>query len=372
MDDQRRNDSLSQLPIVLTSVRDIKIYYELDPKANIRAKLQGIITRVNPKGGIIFFRLYDGTDSIQIIADRNDFNETEWLNIRSIKQSFRIQIESPVGVSKNGTISIILQKVPSNTIELNLDILPEGNKEPAIIGAQIFLSRFRHQASKFFLDQDYLEMEPNFVSVSWASTGLEALEVEYPGFGGPVYLIPSPSPQILRALLVTGKQRMFSISRCFTTSYRDAASSYQSLILCAKEIDSSLDRMISLGESAIRGILSDVSTRLTETMFLKSSWPTLELDWPPKTISLRITSPQIQIFRDLKSDEILKNSNLTLFRICWPPDFVLVEGSAEFLEKGIVIGSLTLHIERMVFLIRSDPTLRLLRHEEIRLKPRKV
>jgi hypothetical protein len=353
---------------MLSSVRDIKLYYISDAEVKIYAKLQGIITRADPHGKIIFFRLFDGTDTIQLIADRGDFSEEDWLIIRSIKKSNRISVDASVGISSNGTISLFLKTIPIQTTEVNLDKLQEVNTEPGTISSQIFLARLRTQATNFFVDQDFIEIEPNFVSASWESTGLEALKVDYPGFGGPAYLVPSPSPQILRALILTGKQRIFSISRCFTTSFRDSASSYQSLILCAKEIGVSLDRMINLSIEAIRKILGDVSTRPEGTIFLNSQWPIVELSWPPKATNLLLTSPIIHVFKNFDSDLILSKRNILLFRAIWPPDFVLAEGSVEFLGENVSIGSLTLHIERMLFLIKADSTIRRIWHEGLRNK----
>src|SRR5258708_36095774 len=67
--------------ITLHSAHDIKVYYSLDPENNIRGRLQGIITRVHTRGSIIFYKLFDGTDSIQMIANRTRFPETVWESI---------------------------------------------------------------------------------------------------------------------------------------------------------------------------------------------------------------------------------------------------------------------------------------------------
>lgn len=368
IDNHEPADSFSQNSITLTSVRDIKIYNDLNPSAIIRAKLQGIVTRVDPHGGIIFFKLYDGTDSIQLIADRKKYDEVGWESIRSIKRLVRLSVDSTVGVSRSGVISIILQKVPAQTPEFNFDILPDSLTEPRTIESQIFLARLRTRASRFFADQEFVELEPNFISAFWEVTGLEPLKVDYPGFGGPVYLVPSPAPQLLRALVVTGKQKIFSISRCFTTSYRDSASSYQSLILCAKEIGGTLDQIINVGVEAIRTILSDIATRPLGVSFLIETWPIIELNWPPKPTALKITNPQIHVFKEFTNDKVLIDREINIFRICWPPDFVLAEGAAETLEGSVILSSLTLHIERMVLLIQSDPSLRRLWNEGLKRK----
>jgi lysyl-tRNA synthetase class II len=356
----------SQNSIILTSVRDIKIYHDLDPSAMIRAKLQGIVTRVDARGGIIFFKLYDGTDSIQLIANRDNFDEATWESIRSIKRLMRLSIDSSVGTSRSGVISIILQSLPIQTPEFNVDLLPDKLTEPRTIESQIFLARLRSQASKFFADKDFVELETNFISASWEVTGLYPLRVDYPGFGGPAYLVPSPSPQLLRALVVTGKPKMFSISRCFTTSYRDSSSSYQSLTLCAKEIGGTFDQIINVGVEAIRTILSDIATRPLDASFLTDSWPSVELSWPPRPTALKITNPQIHIFKEFPNDKVLLNREINLFRICWPPDFILAEGATEILESSVMLNSLTLHIERMVLLVQSDPSLRRLWNEGLK------
>jgi len=203
-------------PIVLTSARDVKVYKRLSPDADLTATLCGIIVRVNKRGGIIFFNLYDGSDSIQIIANRNDFAPSDWEKIKGIKVSSRITVNNlEVTFPSSGRISLVLNKLPS--LEANIAIsVPKSEQENVKI--QILLSHLRNLAGKYLRDKGFLEIEPNFISSSWDIGGIQPLRVNYPGFGVSAYLMPSPAPQLLKSAIVSGQNNVFCVSRCFTVT----------------------------------------------------------------------------------------------------------------------------------------------------------
>ena len=135
-------------------------------------------------------------------------------------------------------------------------------------------------------------------------------------------------------------------------------------MLYAMEIDASLERMFGLATDALREVLSNFSTRPSELTF-SSKWPIKEMNWPPYSTNLNVSNPEIQVFNDFAlNDPTLHEQEIRLFRICFPPNIVLAEGSLRHLDGGIGLGSLAIHIERIVLLIRTDTSIRRLRHQD--------
>lgn len=346
-------------PMVLTSARDVIVYTRLSPDAKVTAILHGIITRVTKRGGIIFFILNDGTESIQLIAKHENFSVNDWETLAKLKISHRITVEAPVGYSGQGRVSLILNKIPQSSDSLfssNLDSFKE-------ISLQILLARLGRQARDFFIGKNFLEIEPKLISTFWESAGIQPLKVNYPGFGVAAYLAPSPAPQLLKTIIFSGNDNVFCISKCFTSTYRDSIAGAESLILSAKMLLIPFEEMVALARDSIYGILRNISTMPEKSNFLEMEWPVQSLESLPSPATMNLSQPEIQVFSHIPVSNF-DNSSLTMqitkfFRICWPPNFILVEGFSGLFEGSVLIGSFTIHLEPMVNLLKPVETRRL-------------
>ncbi len=348
------NQEDSQL--TLLSTHDIRVFLKSHKDRKIRAygEIQGIVTGIRTLGKIVFFDLYDGTGFIQIIAEKKHFSEEAWHQILSLKKYNRVNVSAPVGLSKTGELSLILENVPLSTLNIQFEDLYIEN-HISHVDLQFFLSRLRVKASKYFCDRNYLEFEPFLISSSWETDGLQPLHIKYPGLGVPAYLAPSPSPQVLRALIVTGRSKVFCVARCFTTTYRDGNAGYESLILCIKEVGVSFEEIIDIAVSAISYIFEDASSASANTTFSSGQWEKKEYSWPSLSSHLLVSNPEIQTFRVISlSSESSRKNEIQIFRLCWPSNVILAEGAIESLNGVISLGSLTLHLESIALLAQKN------------------
>ncbi len=345
--------------IFVEQSRDALIFLELVHDQPLRAELRGVITKVRKHGGLIFYNFEDATATIQLIAKRDHFNENDWKQMCLIKPSNRIIAKGLITHSKTGEPSIILDETL-----IPLYITEPTNENRTVrdldrVGVRLFLARLRYKAETFFRSSGFLQIEPNFISTSWSIRGIEPLRVQYEGFGVPTYLTPSPSPQLLAAMEATGYEKVFAVGRCFTTTYRDETTSAESLILMAKIAQSTIDEIVNISQLALSTTLGDTATMPENyNKIMKNGWHLTILGTPPKQGNFNITEPTIQIY-DLPTESINKTEIgagiITIFRICWPPRYILVEGSVRKLigQKGI--GTLTLFLERAVPLLKDVP-----------------
>jgi hypothetical protein len=350
--------------LILDSVRDIETCQRSFPNAHIRADLHGLITwrskRSNNK--YLFFRLHDGTGSIQVAAREPDLNATEIESIQPLDVYSRVNAKGHVGwmtnTRNNASQLTLFLDAPPSLLSYRLD--PQttfDTLEPQIanIGAQIYLARLRDRAVEFFRSHGYLELVTRYLSRSWGFPGVPTLQVTYSGYGLPVHLAPSPKSQLLKALVLTGKPQVFSIARCFTPAYRDNVVSAESPLLLAQCLDTSLPTLCQLAEDAVRFVFDDMSTKPQEPEYLQQKWERLDRQWPEQSTTSTSAVPEVHVFQ--MSHAPSTDSRLqSLFRVCWPPDLILAEGAIERLDGPALVGTCSLHFERMLAAIR--PTVR--------------
>lgn len=348
--------------LALTSVRDIEICRKLVAEASITADLHGIVTwRTDAaKHDFVFFRLHDGTGSIQGAARNPPLDNAQIALCQLIKPYDRINAKGQVTVLRNkrsgeDVLTLLLDQTPTRRTDQLDEHSTLDSIEPEVsnIGTQIFLARLRERSVKFFRSKDFLELEPRMISSSWTQGGLSPLRILFPGFGVPAYLAPSPRTQLLKAIILTGKQRVFAVSRCFTSAYRDRIVSAESPLLCAQWLNVSIEQLYGLAEEAVRYTFGDISTAPNEPSNFVGHWRQSCMNWPPTPSELRVDRPEIHTFLEFKNDPDLIGGTTGIFRLCYPPNVVLAEGAIEKLDGDITVGTLSLHFERMVELIRS-------------------
>lgn len=335
--------------------RDALIYLELVSGSKVYAELRGLITKVRSHGGIIFFVLEDATSSIQLVAYRNQFNDNDWEELRLVRKSHRVVAKGIVGRSKTGEASIVLNEPLIRLEGGNIKDDERTIKDLDRVGVRLFLSRLRYKSEVFFRSNNFLQIEPNFISTSWDIRGIEPLRVQYEGFGVPTFLTPSPSPQLLAVMETTGADKVFAIGRCFTTTYRDETTSAESLILMAKVASATIDEIASLSVKALEHILGDRETMPENyPKLMEKGWVWSNPEKPPLPGGAQFTVPTIQIYGIRNNTaKPLDYDETTVLRVCWPPKFVLIEGSIRKISGQKGIGTMTIFLERIVPLLKN-------------------
>jgi hypothetical protein len=90
---------------------------------------------------------------------------------------------------------------------------------------------------------------------------LEPLLADFPGYGSPAYLSPSPSAQLSEFLAVTLLPRVFTETVSITSSYRFPNASSETPIIMAKAINLSANKEKDIMLGISRSIISSLSDR---------------------------------------------------------------------------------------------------------------
>lgn len=344
---------------VLFHCRDIWKFHKLLPSVLVFADIRGLIADLIDRGGIIIMRLIDATGQIRVEFHRSESNEESWRIIKKIRKMDRICItglvrekEEKLFIIPEG-FQIFLPKTISN---LSLQELDEN-----IVSSQFFLARIRSRAASFLINNGFEEFEPNMISVTRGETKIDPLRVIFNGYGSPLYLIPSPAAQLREAIITAPAEKVFCVSRCFSATIRDGYTSAESMILCLRQLNISIEEICTLGESIIKNILGHFTTMpeiYDATWLSGKAWKrvTCKTIFPEGAIDL----PEIQIQLAQPEEKISH-----IFRVIWPPNHIIAEGHIESISKDISLGGMTIHLEKIVLILKDFP-FRRLRHLGLR------
>src|SRR5262249_14189064 len=113
------------------------------------------------------------------------------------------------------------------------------------VGIRIFTARIKRLIERSLDQLGYPRIDVRAISASWIATPQnEPLRVIYPGFGIPVYLAPSPGPQLIEALIATGEDRIYASATSFMAGYRTALDGVEASIVVAKALNGSLEQLM--------------------------------------------------------------------------------------------------------------------------------
>ena len=159
----------------------------------------GVVMSIRDSKKTLFFDLRHALGKIQVVADKALFSE-QTNQLREIRANDRVRVQGTVGATKSGTKSIFLSEIPTKASSFLAGTLAEmePSSDYSKIGTSIIVAHARTRAERFFDQEDYRRIEPRYLSSTWhLDEGITPLRVNYPGFGLPVYLAPSPSHQLL-------------------------------------------------------------------------------------------------------------------------------------------------------------------------------
>jgi hypothetical protein len=295
------------------------------------------------------------TGSIQLIAKKENFSETDWASFPTLRVGMRVSACGMIGKSKRGQVSVFLIRLP--TVHDTL-ASPIAGAPPdyAHVGTLMFVARLRNRVTEFLRRRGYVEIEPRFISTEWASRGVEPLEVVYPGFGSSAYLATTPAPQLVDALVATGAGAVFAQSRCFSTTFRDEKSSVESVIVCAKALGVSSEEQYEVLRKCVIHSFGDLETVPTSGPFPPESWREVNVnEGLADPTGSPVEVPTLEIYPAPGIGSTHGGIKvLELYRLVWPPRRTIAEGAQEQLGD-LKLASTTIHIERMADLLKDVP-----------------
>lgn len=352
---------MSQLPeLHLRHARDIRMFWALNRTGAVAATLVGQVIRRNSRGGVIFFSVRDPSGVIQCKADRSRFVPEKWEStIKAIRKGDRISIEGTVETyTYRGSSQPIIEILSA---ERNLPADGPNFDSPSgdfsTVASGFFLARLKRALADALGARGFEELEPRYISNSLPPTKLEPLQVVFPGYGSPAYLLVSPIPGLRAARLLTGAQKLFAVGRSFSQTVRDGYTSAESIVIGLIVIDDGADHLVDLCIELVSGCFSDYGTMATNwgEYALIDSWAREALPASFGTMPV-VTTPTI-----LEHDH-------PAFALAWPrppapaqgpqDPLLVVEGSTRKNEFGNTEGVATIHVERMARAIRDDITFR--------------
>ncbi len=353
-DDNTQNQMADELTVV-EFARDAKIHIRLFPESRLQAHLRGRVTRNDRRGGIAFLTLIDVTETIQLVAERAVLGQDAWDEVRRLTRGSGVAARGRVGTTSSGIVSVFLSSAPEALPTITSESLLADHFHE--VGRQILLARLTSAARQSFYRRNFTELEARLLSTKWPEASLQPLRVSYSGFG-PLhfYLAVSPLRQLANALIATGQHRVFSITRCFTSSYLDHISGVESVILSALLLDADIRAGAELASQVIFEVISEMSTRPPVPTLSSDFQVRDNLNWPPAS-EMTIEVPEMQIYPTTAEAE-----QPSFFRICWPPDYLLGEGHSYQLsdEAELSCTAVNVNLERAVSLLHSGDLRRVL------------
>lgn len=365
----------------LDYVRDIRSQLRISSDVNLHARLRGIITFCNSRGGVIFFGLQDITGAILLVFEKRNFVSESWQAIRRLRASDFISVRGRVVARKRGPSVEITEEPTKLDTKLGISVA-DGDLSYRQVGGQIILSRLKNRICAYLQSAESVEIEPRLISIRWEGNGLEPLRIQYPGFGYNTYLAPTPFPQLLDTMIATALPRLHTIGKCFTTSYRDENSSTEACVIFGLIQETAIaEDLWKFLTGLIINTFADIETFPDNPDLLAADrWKRQISRWPPTISDLDVQTPTIQIFsppailaRERKnecSDANRKKSVevLELSRLIFPGKHVLIESSKEIRFGVLRIYAFSVHIERMIYLLEKLP-LRMLRTSAYVMNP---
>lgn len=286
---------------------------------------------------------------------RDDFTDQQWEQLRAIRRGARLQIMGVVGVSKTGMTTIWLDSFPLVQAYSFPETLSAIEPHRQRIGASLFVAHFRSLAEPTLVSMGYLPVDVRLLTTYWhGGENPYTLRALYSGFGEPMFLAPSPSPQLVEALIATGKDRVFTATSLFTSSYRGRTDGSEASIIMAKTLNCSLQQLVRDSRSLLSRVFGAVG--VLETVGDPATWPELTSDWPTRFPVDEVQSAYVQVCRQV---DAASSHTTELAKFIFPPTYVPLEAVTESTHNGVPLGTIILHLERILPLVQYLPIRRL-------------
>ncbi len=315
--------------------------------------ITGIITDKKPfRNKIVGIVVRDITGKVWCILDlekiNNDLLQCLHINVR-IKISGTVELNSKGNRVLTNIKNIdILGAVDSEFSELDSEMRDQA--------ARMLMSRICKKVSSFLQNNQFIEFESRLISNRWYEDSLEFLQVIYPGFGSPAYLVTSPAAQIIDFMTKTIIPKAYTITTSFTYSFRFTNGSAETKVIVAKAMNLSSEEHEQLMLELSLKILGEFNrTQISSKKYLG--------EWSKKIDGEEYSNKQLD--SDLNLIKFATNipvigknwnSNIdSIIQILDKDKNILVEGSQERLANDLTISSLTIYPSQFLGLIEKAP-----------------
>lgn len=336
---------------VLLHARDVAAVADTSTK-EIGAHVIGLITQRYKKSDRLDWTLTDETGSVPIVV-QNAVLDTPFEIARGKLRGDRVDVRGFLGKNPRGSTSIIATRIADPSPNAN-KALPGGSEA----AAGIYIARLTAHFRTRLIADGYLEIATKLLSSSWPVTGLYPLKALYDGFGQPFYIAPSPLPQLVKSLIETRYEKIFTVSRCFTQTYRDPTASVESAIISTATTQGSIESALSMCHSMVERLYLAAETAPRQerpaTLVVRRG------EWPPGETQA-VSSPEVQLYEVAGPD-----GTRLVGRLLWPQlraagedfqEYVLAEGFSQA-KTGESLTCFTINIERLLALLFAEVDIR--------------
>jgi hypothetical protein len=295
----------------------------------------------------------DITGKITCLFENAEITSTE--TFKKIIQNVRIRISGKIKLNSK-QVRVLSEIDNFEILGNNKSPLTELDSEYREQASRMLMSRICKKAANFLQLNHFKEFDSRVISNRWYEDSLEPLQVVYPGFGSPAYLITSPAAQVIDFMTTTISHRAFTISTSFTTSYRFPNGSAETKVIVAKAMNLTKEEHKEILKEISNKVLMEFKTEIEPVVEFEGEWPykidgveyfEKQLIGELTLVSFAANIPVIGANWDSKIDIILqlfdRNKN------------VLAEGTREIIENDLTISSLTIYPSQFLGLIQKAP-----------------
>lgn len=245
----------------------------------------------------------------------------------------------------------VMSKAKNNAIQL-----PEMDSYLNQKIVNMVMSDMCRFVSSYFQENEFIEFESNIISRTWQPDGLEPINVLFPGFGYPVKLTTSPSPQIVDFLKTAMVARAFTSTKSFATTYRFKEGSTELRVIMAKALnlakDSLIDMLIDITNKIILEFGKDMDfTKIEKGSVISCSWDQRN----EQSFSLPINIASYTTSLDVCYESYSSNIE-QIIHVLDKEKNILAEGSCEQLPNGLYISTITIYPSQFLSLLDKTPS----------------
>ena len=297
---------------------------DVDTKIQVRGKIIKILKRPNKgKRGVAIIQLKDNTGIIKIriegIDEKSGMNDV-------FTENRIINVSGKLVKNDNNEKIILANRSGSHSHESIDKSYQNYDAELKEQQSRSIISKICRVLSQELEKKGYLEISTKVVSREWNEEAFNLMEVSYPGFGTPVYLVPSPFSQLSDFLLATFNDKAYSVTSSFASSFRFPHSPTEIKIVYAVSMAKDNQELTELMLELHRIIIDEIGKLLLHE---KLNMPKLSFD---------IEEPNFQVIADNWTSVIQ-----SIVRYQSEDGDVFMEGSEEITDGEMRIQTLVVY-----------------------------
>lgn len=138
--------------------------------------------------------------------------------------------------------------------------------------SSIFISKISSAIKGELYNLTFVEVNTRIISRFIGEYMMEPLQANYPGYGAPAFLSPSPSSQLSEFLAITLLPRVFTQTISITQSYRFPNGSTETPIIMAKAVDLPKGKDKEIIHEITRSVLSELTNNQYSFSEITGEW----------------------------------------------------------------------------------------------------